>query len=416
MIKTALEDPRALIVINYEALRSHSRLAPYGSVRLKKCPECGGEDETVKPSQCHSHRKELNDTGVLRTVVLDEATALADPKAQQTRAAWAICHDPSVTRRIAMTGTPISNHPGNLWGIMHAVDREEYPVRTAWIERYCQNSWNAFGGMDIIGLRPDTRDEFYSFFDPRYRRITKADAIPWLPPRSRSVRYAPIPPKMRKAYDEMESQMISRLADGTIVFTDNNLTNSIRLLQLSSAYGTVEGDRYVMTDNPSPKLDVLDEILGEMEGRQVIVAAMSKQLINLAAKRLEARGETFGLITGDQHEIERKRYLDEFQSGKRRVMLFTVAAGGVGLTMTAADTIVFLQRSWSLKDNLQAEDRNYRIGSEIHEAIHIIDVIAPDTIEEWQIHKLHEKFQRLEEIRRDGLPETAVEDDLRSAA
>lgn len=416
IISTALADPRALIVINYEALRSHSRLAPYGSVRLKKCVECGGEDETVKTSACQTHKKELNDTNALRTIVLDEAQALKDPKAQQTRAVWAVCHDPSVTRRIATTGTPIADHVGDLWGIMHAVDQAEYPTRSAFVERYAQFVWNSFGGMDIIGLRPDTRDEFYSFFDPRYRRITKAQAAPWLPDKYRSVRYAPLPPKMRKAYDEMESKMISRLDDGTIVFTDNNLTNSIRLLQLSSSYGTVEGERYVMTDNPSPKLDVLEEILAEMEGRQIAVAAMSKQLINLAAKRLQDKGIPFGLITGDQHETERARFLAEFQAGRLRVMLFTVAAGGVGLTMTAADTIVFLQRSWSLVQNLQAEDRVHRLGSEIHEAIHIIDVIAPDTIEEWQIHKLSEKMQRLEEIRRDGLDETAVQDDLRSAA
>jgi SNF2 family DNA or RNA helicase len=94
--------------------------------------------------------------------------------------------------------------------------------------------------------------------------------------------------------------------------------------------------------------------------------------------------------------------------------LFTIGAGGVGLTMTAADTIVFLQRDWSLIRNLQAEDRVHRIGSEIHEAIHIIDVVAPDTVEEWQIQRVHEKLKRLEEIRRDGLDlSTTIGDDIR---
>lgn len=417
IIKQGLADPRALIVINYEALRSHSRLAPYGSIRLKKCIECGGEDETVKTSSCQTHDKDLNKTGVLRTIVFDEAQALKDARSQQTRAAWAVAHQDGITRRIATTGTPISDHVGDLWGIMHAVDPVQYPTRSAFIDRYALQQYNAFGGMEIKGIRPDTRAEFYAFFDPQYRRVTKAQAAPWLPDKIRSIRHAPLPPKMRKAYDELDEQLITRLDDGTILFTPNSLTSSIRLLQLSSAYGTVDSEnKYVMTDNPSPKLDVLEEIIAEMEGRQLVVAAMSKQLINLAAKRLEARAISHGLITGDVGEYDRKRALDEFQAGRLRVLLFTVAAGGVGLTMTAADTIVFLQRSWSLVQNLQAEDRVHRLGSERHESIHVIDIIAPDTIEEWQIHKLTEKFKRLEEIRRDFPGHDGLEtvgDDLR---
>jgi SNF2 family DNA or RNA helicase len=412
----ALADPMALIVINYESLRSHSRLAPYGSIALKRCVACGGDDPKIKPGQCHAHPKELNGTEVLRTVVLDEAQALKDPKSQQTRAVWAVCHDPSVTRRIAMTGTPIANHIGDLWSIMHAVAREEYPVRSTWLDRYAQLQWNAFGGMDIVGLRQDHAEEFFSFFDARYRRVTKAQAAPWLPSKYRSVRYAPLPTKMRKAYDELEEQLITRFDDGTIVFAPNTLSQTTRLLQVSSAYGTTQEDGSYRMVEPSPKIDVLMEILEETEGRQIVACALSKQLINLAAARLEKAAVPFGLITGDIHELDRRRALNEFQNGRLRVLLFTIGAGGVGLTMTAADTIIFLQRSWSLIQNLQAEDRVHRLGSEIHEAIHIIDVIAPDTVEEWQIQRIHEKLIRLEEIRRDGIDlSTNIGDDIRHA-
>ena len=69
--------------------------------------------------------------------------------------------------------------------------------------------------------------------------------------------------------------------------------------------------------------------------------------------------------------------------------------------MTAADTIIFLQRSWSLIDNMQGEDRVHRIGSEVHEVINVIDIVTQDTVEETQILRLHEKQKRLEEITRD---------------
>lgn len=404
IIDQALADPKALVVINYEGLKTHSRLAPYGSVRLKRCKECGGDDNpVVKPAQCHVHKKELNDTNWIRTIVIDEAHRLKDPKSQQTRAVWAVCHDPSVVRRIAMTGTPIANHIGDLWAIMHAIARDEYPVRSHFLDRYAQMSWNAFGGLDVVGLRQDTAAEFYAFFDSRYRRVTKAAAAPWLPDKIRSVRYAEMSTKMKKAYKELDDQMVTRFEDGTIAFATNSLTQTTRLLQLASSYGTTEADGSYKMCEPSPKLDVLDEILEETGDRPICVCALSKQLINLAAVRLEKRGVPFGLITGDVHEIERRRTLDAFQAGRLKALMFTLGAGGEGLTMTAADTIVFLQRSWSVVQNLQAEDRVHRIGSEIHEVINIIDVVMPDTIEEDQIVKVYAKLRRLEEVRRDGL-------------
>jgi SNF2 family DNA or RNA helicase len=416
IITDALADPMSMIIINYEGARGHSRLAPYGSVALKKCQACGGTDPKVKSGSCHVHKKELNGTGVIKSIAIDEAQRLKDPKSQQTRAVWALAHDPSITHHFAMTGTPIANHIGDLWAIMHAIARDEYPSRSAFLDRYAQLSWNEWGGLDIVGIRQDNAAEFFSFFDARYRRITKAAAAPWLPEKYRSVRLAELPPKMRKAYDELDTQLVTRLDDGSIVFVPNNLTQTTRLLQLSSAYGTVDAatNRYTMTD-PSPKIDVLEEIVEEAEGRPICVTAMSKQLINLAADRLAKKGVTIGLITGDIHERDREKVLERFQAGQIKVLLFTLGAGGEGLTMTAADTIVFLQRDWSVIKNLQAEDRVHRIGSQIHKAIHIIDVVAPDTVEEWQIQKVLEKLRRLEEIRRDGQEITAsFVDDVRT--
>lgn len=414
-LKAAAEDPTALVIINYEALRLHSRLAGYGSVRLVRCPDCGGDDERVTATRCEAHPKELNTFG-FKTIIIDEGHRLKEPKSKQTRATWAVCHGPIVERRIALTGTPLANHVGDLWAIGHAIAPEEYPVRSSWMDRYALLSWNAWGGLDVVGIRPDTKDELFRFLDPRFRRITKERVLDQLPPKVRSVRHAPLIPKMRKAYVELEEQLVTRLDTGEILFSPNQLAATLRLLQLSSSYGAVLDDGSYRLTEPSPKLDVLDEILEEVEGRPIAVCALSKQLINLAATRLASRGIRFGLITGDVNEVDRRRALDDFQAGRLAVLLFTIQAGGVGLTMTAADTIVFLQRSWSLLDNRQAEDRVHRIGSEVHDAIHVIDIVAPDTVEERQIARLHEKLRRLEELTRDGQEPDLAElggDDLR---
>jgi len=88
------------------------------------------------------------------------------------------------------------------------------------------------------------------------------------------------------------------------------------------------------------------------------------------------------MITGKQSLDERQNNVEAFQRGDLRVMLCTLAAGGTGITLTAASTMIFLQRSFSLIDNEQAEGRCHRIGSEIHESINIIDIVSEDTLDE----------------------------------
>jgi SNF2 family DNA or RNA helicase len=93
--------------------------------------------------------------------------------------------------------------------------------------------------------------------------------------------------------------------------------------------------------------------------------------------------------------------LRDLDQGAVRVLLFTMQAGGEGLNMTAADTMIRLQRSWSMLTNVQATARVHRLGSERHESITLVDVVTPDTIEERQFQVYAEKLERLQEIARD---------------
>jgi SNF2 family DNA or RNA helicase len=399
ILERARNDPNALVIVNYEALRAHSKLAPFGSQRLARCPDCDGHDPKTTPQRCEVHDRELNRIA-FSTVIVDEAHRIKDPNAKQTRAAWALGAGSSVERRYALTGTPIANDPSELWSIMHFVAPNEYPRKTAFVDRYCLLSWGDYGGLDVKGIHPRTRDEFFRILDPRFRRMPKALVLPQLPPKIRSTRYLDLPPRQLRAYREIEKGLVTRLDDGTLMVAKNDLEAKIRLLQFSSASMRTTVDGYRMCD-PSPKVDELVEILDELAPKPVAVCAEHRQLIDLAAARLAKLGVSYGLITGGQREFEREVALRDFQAGKLRVMLFTVKAGGTGLTMTATDTLVFLQRSWSMIDNRQSEDRVHRIGSEQHEAIHFIDLVSRGTIEEDQIARLHEKMLRLEEITRD---------------
>jgi SNF2 family DNA or RNA helicase len=400
----------AVVIMNIESIRLHSRLAPYGSVRLKKCRECDpvSGDEALTPAKCETHDKELNAIP-FKVCVLDEAHRVKDPRALQSRAIWRVFHGPTVEYRWALTGTPVANHPGDIWSILHTIDPEGFPRKSAFIDRYAEVEFNAFGGMSIVGLKPATRDEFLSLLDVRMRRMLKALVLDQLPAKTRVVRHVEMSPKQAKAYKEVADEYVLTTESGDKLVMNGNLPAATRLLQLASAMCDVDkgetpedvGSWKVTLTDPSSKIDELMSIIEDNPGKPLAIAAEHRQLIDLATQRLTAAGIEYGVITGGVTGAQRDETVEAFQSGKLKYILFTYKAGGVGLNMTAADTLVRLQRSWSLIDNMQGEDRVHRIGSEQHEAITIIDIITADTIEETQVEKLYAKMQRLEEIVRD---------------
>jgi SNF2 family DNA or RNA helicase len=430
ILELARVDPRALVIINLESVRLFSRLAPYGSVRLARCRECDPRrgEETLTPARCEVHRKELNAFG-FQTVILDEAHRIKDPQSKQTRACWAVGHDPSVLRRWALTGTPIADHIGDLWSILHFMAPHEFPTRTRFIDRYALRAWNPFGGLDIVGINPERREEFFKIVDPRFRRTPKALVLDQLPPIIRSVREVEMVPKQAAAYRELERRLVTRLDNGSVLVSPNNLVNATRLLQLSSSYAEVEwiearekksgqncwcagwhGDDcpyafkiIVRLAEPSPKLDAMEEAYDELGGKPVVIAAMSRQLIELAAKRFEKLKVPHGMITGGVGEFDRQRAIQRFQAREFNVVLMTIGAGGTGVDgLQIADTLFCLQRDWSMINNVQVDARVHRIGSEVHTSVNIVDFVTTGTIEsEVQHPRLAAKFERLEEINRD---------------
>lgn len=401
LLAKAKSDPNALVIINVEGVRGHSRLAPYGSVHLKRCAVCDPKlgDPKLPSSRCDVHPKELNGFG-FKAVIFDEAHRGKDPRAQQTRAAWAVAHDPSVKHRLAMTGTPIANDPSDLWSLLHFFDPVSHPTKSKFVDRYCLQSWNSWGGLSVVGVNPEVRTEFDHVLNPSFRRMTKDLVKLQLPPKVRSIIKVEMSAKQAKAYRDLSEGLITRLDDGQLLIAPTNIVAYTRLIQLSSSYCEVQPDGSVKLIDPSPKVDALEDIVAEA-GKPIVVAAESRQLIELAAKRLDKLGVKYGLITGKVDEWDRKKALKDLDEGRIKVLLFTVKAGGTGLNMTAADTIVFLQRSGSMIENCQAEDRVHRIGSDKHETIQVIDIVAEDTVDVDILERFVEKRLRLDEITRD---------------
>jgi SNF2 family DNA or RNA helicase len=398
----AVESNIDVIIINWESLRSHSRLAPYGSIALARCKECGGHDERVSLNRCEVHKRELNEID-FKVVIADEIHRSKDAKSKQTRALWSATGNAEF--RFALTGTPVANNVVDMWSILHWLSPEDWPSKTKWIDRMVDTMMNAFGGMMVLGIKPHMEDEFQRTISHHMRRMLKARVLPWLPPVINERRDLEMSTKQKKAYDQMRDLMIADLESGEALSAPSVLTQTLRLLQFASSYANIvvdekTGEPRAVLSEPSCKVDsLMDDIKnGDFGDDSVAVCAVSRQLIELLSAAMTKANIPHGLITGAQNEDERQQSIDDFQSGAKKWILFTAQAGGVGVTLTAARRLIMLQRPWSLVDHKQALDRVHRIGSEIHDSIMITDYVTEGTIEERVIEVLETKADNFEQI------------------
>jgi SNF2 family DNA or RNA helicase len=385
-VRKALEPGFDFYIVGWELLRRYSRHAPYGS-----SPIAAG---------CNVD-KELNFLG-LSTIIGDEIHRVTTPDSQRSKAFKYLAH--RVNYRIGLTGTPIQEGAVDPWHILHCLFPHEYATKGSYIARYLIEEWGEWGERIIGGLNPTRDDEFRKNFEAVTRRMT-TDILPNLPPIIESIRWVDLPPKHRKAYNSMRDTLIAQIEGGTLT-AQNQLVKAGRLVQLANSFGelTINDDgteTFTMTDE-SPKLDALMEDIsnGDYEGHQAVIFSESKQLLKFLAARLEKADQSYVEITGDVTGEARQEAMDAFQAGKAQFCLLT-RAGGEGITLTAADTLIRLVRPWSYRVDVQAAARIRRIGSEKHDHIKHIDYLVQDTIDEEIVIRLNEKGEAAEEVLRD---------------
>ena len=367
-----------LFIINWESLRIHSRLTGYGSISL-----------TAAEKQPRDFN--LRD---IRVVIADEAHKAKDPKAQQSRALQAVSSNAVVW---ALTGTPVSNTPNDLWALLHLMDPLTWASRSAFQDRYVYG-YQADWGFEPIGWRVDTKDELFRFVDQYMLRRSKAEVLTELPAKTYETRVIDLTPKQAKAYKEMRKEMMANI-DGELLTTDNALVKLLRLSQIASATPVLQDGEVTALTDPSNKVSALLEILDETD-EPLVVFAQSRKLIDLVEEHLDKKKVSSVRITGREGSELRALHVRQFQEGAVRVALCTFGAGSEGITLTRASTAVFLQRPWSLVQSRQAEDRIHRIGQDADKVL-IIDLVSRGTVDAKVHEALVVKGEHLESVVRD---------------
>jgi SNF2 family DNA or RNA helicase len=357
----------------------------------------------------------------------DEIQAIKNRKAQVTVAFKKI----KAPYKLALSGTWADNHPEDGWSILNWLwpkvwtsfwkyRQDHVKIRS---HPVCESSpcescgkWHRRAFTEVVGI--EDVEKIHETMGRGYLRRTKDKVLLDLPDKYHTVIEVDLDPKQRAAYDQMAKEMLAWVGEheSEPVAAPVVISQLIRLQQFAVAYGkmekgyknTIHTDRHtgektkvrVETDvlrltDPSTKLDAVMEMI-EASSEPLVVFGQSKQAIQLLGERLAARKIPAGILTGDTKQDDRTTMVEEFQAGKLRVFAGTIRAGGVGITLTAASTVVFLDRAWSPSANRQAEDRLHRIGQK--NAVQIVDIVARNTIDAARIEKIELKWEWLKKL------------------
>lgn len=349
-------------------------------------------------------------------VVADEAHMIGNDRSNQSQAVQRLArHAISV---LLCSGTMVTHSMKNIFPAMCSVDSRSWSAWERVKPRYMAARRSPDGYSETItGLRPEMAREFFASLEGQLVRRAKADVLDQLPPKIYSVRRPELPPEWRRAYDTMERDMLAQLPDGGELPVMSILAQLTRLSQLASSAAdvtvTMEPDETtgllvphyrVQLKRPSWKAEAVLGILAERAGQPAAVFTESRQLAMITGEYCEEAGLKTGYVTGPGDGITRatrKQAVEDFQAGYLDVIICTAGAGGVGITLTASNCGIMMQRSWQLDLAVQPEDRQHRIGAERWDKVEIIDLVAKDTVDQRRRTVLKGKAGQLGQLVRD---------------
>ena len=317
-------------------------------------------------------------------VVLDEAQNIKNPHAKVAQAACKL----NARHRLCLSGTPVENHLGELWSLMK------------FLVPGFLGSEQAFNARFRKPIEKDGDEERNEVLKkrvaPLIMRRTKDQVAKELPPKTELVHFIELHTAQKDLYETVRATMNKRVREALaargggeyqIVFLDALL----KLRQICCDPRLLP-DEFSNSIQESAKLDFLTGLLEVLieEGRRILIFSQFTTMLGLIEAHLVREKIPYLKLTGASKD--RGKLVEDFQTGKIPLFLISLKAGGTGLNLTAADTVIHYDPWWNPAAEAQATDRAYRIGQDKPVFVH--KLLCQDTVEE-RIHKLQQEKAKL---------------------
>jgi SNF2 family DNA or RNA helicase len=337
-------------------------------------------------------------------LILDESSRIKSPDAARTRALMRL-RPLAAVARIA-SGTPVTNKPTDVFAQMEFLETgllgttsyrafvaeyaellsERHPLVQSMVRRNPRAAY-----AQVVARNPDgsfrwrNLDKLQRLLEPHSFRVLKRDCLD-LPAKIYKVLPFELDAAQRRAYAKLQDELRIDLGDA-VELPVSELAALVKLQQITSGFvNTPMGVVYVSQDNP--RLRALLDAVEDIDG-QFIVWARFREELAAVAEALRAAGVDVVEYHGGTATRAREAAVDAFQRGAVRAFVGQPQSGGIGLTLTAAETVFYFSNDFNLETRLQSEDRAHRIGTRKH--VVYIDIVAEDTIDEQIARNLRRK-------------------------
>jgi SNF2 family DNA or RNA helicase len=336
--------------------------------------------EQVKP-----HLEDLNSMG-FDIVFVDEVQNVKNPKAQRTKALLKLS---GYKRIVPITGSPMLNQAEDLWVLLHLVRPEQWPSYWAFYNRYVvtqtrvvEHHGQTRSVRSSVGVKNES--ELHTKLSDVMLRRLKADAMAELKEPLLVRVWVDLTELQRKLYREVkEESKLTIPGNPTPLETENALLKFLKLKEIVGSAGTVDGHV-----DESSKLDVMIERIDELikSGESVVVFTQFRKILSFIENRLKALDIPIWSLHGGVPKLDRVPMVNEWaestKQGKPGVMACMFQVGGVGLNMTACNTVMLPDRLYVPELNRQAVDRVHRMGVDTTKPVQIVEFMARKTIDQ----------------------------------
>jgi SNF2 family DNA or RNA helicase len=324
-------------------------------------------------------------------MVVDESTTIKNRKATRTKNILMLAKDAKYKR--ILTGSPVTKSPMDLFSQCSFLSPDalgfnsyySFQNRYALVQKRTMGS-RAF--QEIVGYR--RLDELNLKLDSFSNRILKEHCLD-LPDKMYIRRDVALTDEQKRVYTQMKKLALAKLENGELATTSSVLTQIMRLQQICCGFLQPDDGEIELLDNN--RLKELLEITDELQGKAIIWATYTHDIQQVSSALRDRFGpEAVATYYGATPQDERQEIVNKFQDKDSPLRFFVgqPRTGGYGITLTAANTMIYYSNSYDLEIRLQSEDRAHRIGQE--NKVTYIDLVSPNTIDEKILKALRGKI------------------------